>query len=150
MIIRKILTFHLATLMLVSNVGIPVYRHICHTQAKSWSSIYIPAKSCCSKKKNKTITSPCHPSGPENKAELKGMPCCENQEGFLQLGIDFLRMQTENESAGSVMSFEGVFNLTSTSPVQFHSSSFPSNKPHGPPLILYGRSLLISQQVFRC
>ena len=150
MIIRQFLTFHLATLLLVSNVGIPVFTHICHTQAKSWSSIYIPAKSCCTKQKHRSITIPCHTTIPKSNAEVKGRPCCENQEGLLQLGVDFIRTHIGNENLGQFMTFQGCFSFTNSFPSHFINSFFSSNKPHGPPIILYGRSLLISQQVFRC
>ncbi len=150
MIMSRILTIHLAALMLVSNVGIPVFTHICHTQAKSWSSLYIPAKSCCSKKKHSSFTIPCHNSTQDNSAEIKSRPCCENQGGLLQLSDDFLRSHISNPGDVQIQACHDVFEFASSFLAIQNYSFIQSYKSHGPPITLYGRSLLISQQVFRC
>ena len=145
--VRQILTFHLAAILLFSNVGIPFFKHICHTQGKSWSSIFIPAKSCCTKKKL-TGTNPCH--APKNDAGLTSRPCCENHQDILQLSVDYTQSHIGLTKYSPSLDFLEI--PASNHQYGFVTSSISnrSNKAHGPPMTLHGRSLLISQQIFRC
>ena len=146
--LRKVITYHLAVLLLVTNIGIPVFTHICHTQSKSWASIYVPAKSCCSKKKA-GMTQECH-NPIKERAEINRMPCCENQQDLIQLNASFLQSlcKSDQGTAHFYLATSDIHILR----IPFHENedAFNSQKPHGPPEHLYGRSLLISEQVFRC
>jgi len=146
--LRRILTYNLAVLLLTTNIGIPVFTHICHTQAKSWSSIYVPAKSCCSKKKD-GMTAVCH-LDLDQKAQISRRPCCENHQDLIQLNADFL--QTLSKPGVDSNSFHFIANNDAI----LHSflcngyDLLKTVRAHGPPVNLYGRSLLISEQVFLC
>ncbi|MDQ3017844.1 MAG: hypothetical protein M3R25_14120 [Bacteroidota bacterium] len=149
--IRRLLSYHLAIMMLLTNVGIPVFTHVCHTQGKSWSSAFIPAKSCCSKSKNNQTAGLCHlPESKQEGVSYEARPCCENHSGFAQLnpeiilsGINFSLKSFDQASAVSVQFFQSSLSAHFASV----NSAYPS---HGPPSALYGRSMLIFQQVFRC
>lgn len=145
--IRQILTFHLAAILLFSNVGIPVFKHICHSQGKTWSSVVIPAKSCCSKKKLTGIN-PCHSA--KSETGLASRPCCENQQDILQLNVDYLQSYLALTKASQTFDFIGTFVYNSKYELVADSNCKRFHKAHGPPRNLYGRSLLISQQIFRC
>ena len=145
--IRQILTFHLAAILLLSNVGIPVFKHICHSQGKTWSSLVIPAKSCCSKKKS-VGTNPCH--SPKSETGLASRPCCENQQDVLQLSVDYLQSQIALTKSSPTFDFIGTLVFNHNYDLVGNSNSNRFHKAHGPPRNLHGRSLLISQQVFRC
>ena len=148
--VRRILTYHLIALLFVTNIGIPVFTHSCRSQAKSWSSIFVPAKSCCNKKKNATESKPCHSSKSDESTGIKNTPCCENHSSIAKLGTHFIKFhigtatKIQTYCPGPAFSFYTILSDT------FQSIGNADNKPHGPPLILYGRSLLISEQVFRC
>ena len=148
--VRQILTYYLIGLLSITNIGIPVFTHICHSKAQSWSSILLPAKTCCSKKKNGDTTKPCHPSSNKNDTGINKRPCCENHSEFVQLGVDFIQkyMVTGHSIQGPFIN--NILEIECFDSTVFFSSFLSSNKPHGPPLQLYGRSLLISEQVFRC
>ncbi len=145
--IRQILTFHLAAILLFSNVGIPVFKHICHSQGKIWSSVVIPAKSCCSKKKLIGVD-PCH--SPKSETGLSGRPCCENQQDILQLSVDYLQSLIALTKCSPTFDFSGTFVFHHKYDLVSNSNLERFHKAHGPPRNLHGRSLLISQQIFRC
>jgi hypothetical protein len=145
--IRQILTFHLAVILLLSNVGIPVFKHICHSQGKTWSSVVIPTKSCCSKKKLTGID-PCHSS--RDETGISSRPCCENQQDILQLSVDYLQSHFALTKCSPTIDIVGTFVFNQNFKLITNSDLIRFPKAHGPPGNLYGRSLLISQQVFRC
>lgn len=149
MLMRQILTINLAALLLLSNVGIPVFTHICHTQEKSWSSVYVPAKACCSKKKNKSFIA-CHSPVQDDNTVIKGRPCCEDHNELCQLNVDFLRSHSGIDISMKYSPLPNIFILEGVHIIDIKNLAVNTNQPHGPPLALHGRSLLISQQVFRC
>lgn len=145
--LRQILTYHLAFLMLLTNIGVPVFKHVCHTQNKTWASLYVPAKSCCRKEKSSGGWSRLPSAG--KQTGFSSRPCCENHSGLLRLDTEFY---CSNPSWGhaaldhvAVLSPIDEFPSVEITPF-FHSTG----SPHGPPVVLHGRSLLIAHQVFRC
>jgi hypothetical protein len=146
---RLIKAIGFAAILLISNIGIPVYTHICHTMARSWSSIYVPAKSCCNKG-GKGMAPQNTPVNISDFPSISQRPCCENQHGFIQLQSEFIQYLPQLLSAASTYYADAdVFHNFSLSLYVTESTKL-SCKPHGPPLSLHGRSLLISEQVFRC
>ncbi len=149
--IRRLLSYHLAIVMLVTNIGIPVFTHVCHGQGKSWSSAFVPAKSCCSRSKNNKAEGICHIPGKESQGlSFNARPCCENHAGFVQFQPDIL-------ISGAGLLLKGVDKFLA-SPLSYPEvrisgvslSMREATRSHGPPRTLHGRSMLIFQQVFRC
>ncbi len=149
--LRRLLSYQLAVMMLLTNIGIPVFTHVCHTQGKSWSSAFIPANSCCSKSDENQSYGFCHlPSAKEEGAAYEARPCCENHSGFVQLnpevtlsGISSLSKPFDKVFASGI--YEGQLRL------EFNLAVCKTIvRSHGPPVVLYGRGMLIFQQVFRC
>ncbi len=148
--LHRILAYHLAALVLLTNIGIPVFTHVCNGQGKEWSSVLLPARSCCSKKKEEA--KPCHSIKRHacGKEGVQPKPCCENKTSLAQLHSTFLsdleswpvkKLEIAPQAFyAAAISTEFSFPLTTCFPFQ----------PHTPPLPLHGRSLLISKQVFRC
>jgi|GEM_PF-3404049 len=146
---HRILSYHLAILVLLTNLGIPVFTHVCHGQGKEWSSVLLPVRSCCSKK-----AKPEKPCLDQKRAHckkgIKSTPCCENHASLAQLNTNLLA----DFQVWSVKKLDivlPVFDIT-TQAIVFSSTSaaFSSFQPHAPPMPLFGRSLLIFEQVFRC
>ena len=149
--IRRLLSYHLAIVMLVTNIGIPVFTHVCHGQGKSWSSAFVPAKSCCTKSKPNELKGLCHiPAAQKDGLSFEARPCCENHSAFAQIHSDLA-------FSGADFSLKGINQLfTATMSFQLYDASQillnvgETSRSHGPPQRLYGRSMLIFQQVFRC
>ena len=146
--VRRIFIIKLATLLLICNVGVPVYTHICHTMGKSWSSIFRPAKSCCSKRMQKTQVNTCH--FPQTETSLRKGLCCENQQEILQLHVDYLQNQLSKDKTKPTPDIHVSYAFASLKHVFSSISNCWYSKAHGPPGKLHGRSLLIAQQIFRC
>ena len=147
-LLRLILTYHLTFLLLVTNVGIPVFTHICYTQSKTWSSVFIPAKSCCQKKKSDGYSSSCYSTKENYSTEIGNLPCCEDQNFFVQLEAIYLQQLPAN-------TFHSELIIATSGPVLpsfdfFNGNDEIENKPHGPPLRDFGRQLLLSYGIIRC
>ena len=148
--LRQVLSYTLIGLLFSSTIGLPAYTHICHTQSKTWSSLVIPAKSCCSKKKKSGEITYCHILLTSNQSAIKKRPCCEDELGLLQISSDFIQHESMYMPLPPTIALAshvtGSFAYSTVSIEQ----PLPGNKPHGPPLNPFGRSLLIEHQVFRC
>ena len=148
--IQRILAYHLAFLILFTNIGVPVFTHNCSGQSKSWTSVLGLGRSCCSKKKAPKAKV-CHlPTPATKKKGIQPKPCCENSVTF---------QHQQSEYANAFPSLEGkslqkaIFSAITDA--EFNSFSIPSIgsisfQPHAPPAKLHGRSLLIFEQVFLC
>lgn len=147
--LQRILSYHLAILVLLTNLGIPVFTHVCHGQGKEWSSVLLPVRSCCSKKAEPE--KPCQvQKNTHCKKGIKSTPCCENHASLAQLNTNLLA----DFQAWSVKKLDivlPVFVFANQAIVfQSNSTTFSSFQPHAPPMPLHGRSLLLFEQVFRC
>lgn len=147
--LQRIFAYHLAALVLLTNIGIPVFTHVCHGQGKEWSSLLLPARTCCSKKAEATRA--CHTQKKGHcKKGIQSKPCCENQSLLAQLNASFLGdfqnwsvKKLDNAMLAFAIANQALFFPSST-------SKFSSFHPHAPPVPLHGRSLLVFEQVFRC
>jgi hypothetical protein len=95
------------------------------------------------------MTQECHKPTQE-RASINRMPCCENQHDIIQLNAQYLQTICKSDQGFTQIyvpiSAIDILHI----PFPEKSDVFNSQKPHGPPVHLYGRSLLISEQVFRC
>ncbi len=148
--IHRLISYHLSFLILLTSVGIPVFTHICRGQEMSWSSFFIPPKSCCSKIKPVDAMANCHlPEQPQGPGIAKN-PCCENRTALLDITSDFIQsisnwaIKNVHPDSFGPAPLAMIFIYTTSSLSCF------SFQPHSPPMRNYGRSLLIFLQVFRC
>ena len=81
--------------------------------------------------------------------EFSKRPCCENQKGFIQLESEFVQYLPQLQVNSPDYTVADQFYYFSLSQYVMESITL-SNKPHGSLQSLYGRSLLISEQLFRC
>ncbi len=147
---KRIIAYHFAFLVLLTNTWVPIFTHVCHGQKKTWSSVLIPAKSCCNKQKDNKIKA-CHLE--QQEVESKGIrqtPCCENRAAFLHEHFDFSNafaplMVKELQKALPTLGSYSWASLNS-----FSENIKVSFWPHAPPIQLHGRSLLIFEQIFLC
>lgn len=149
--INRILAYHLAMLVLLTNVGIPVFTHVCHGQGTVRSSLLLPSGGCCAKKRQ--VAQPaqaCHSIGKCEKAGIQPKPCCENKVSIARTNSDF----SDELPAWALKNLGDIF-VSPPAPVAVtlvsaFSQHFISFQPHAPPVPLHGRSLLVFKQIFRC
>lgn len=141
---RIVLSIGLIFAILVSNVGVPVYRHVCHSMEKAWASAWIPAKSCC--KKSSDDLTICADKDNEG-ITLEARPCCENHMGYAQMESDF------GPSSPDAMKFHALAHAIASkwNSTGLHAlvHKFQATILHPPPSLFHGRSLLAFTQVFR-
>lgn len=145
---RRILAYFFSSLVFVTNISLPVFTHICHSQSKSWSSVYFPAKSCCSGIKSKNRTG-CRKVKIADPYQVGKTPCCENQQELIVSGIQCLQVLKETKQSPSDHFME-IFNQVRTFQLPCFFKAFQSIKIKSPPYYRYGRSLLGFLQVIRC
>lgn len=149
--IRRILAYHLAMLVLLTNLGIPVFTHICHGQGTVRSSMLLPFGGCCAKKRQaEQPAQACHLTKKCEKQDNLSKPCCENKVSLARTDSDY----SGGLTAWVLKSLSDIF-VSPPAPVaavfvSTFSRHFTSFQPHAPPVPLHGRSLLISKQTFRC
>lgn len=150
--LHRIIAISLTVLMLLTNVWVPVYSHICNGRGQAWHSILLPAKSCCSKSRTRNR---CHPPASATtpvQQGLKKKACCENEIKFVLAasrctaelsGWSLLTSQLSPLAALPQQAFQCPYLPVVAVP------GFLSFWPHGPPAPLSGRWILIFKQVFR-
>jgi hypothetical protein len=147
---KRIIAYHFAFLVLLTNTWVPIFTHVCHGQNKTWSSVLVPAKSCCSKQKDNKIKA-CHLEKHDVKNKgIRQTPCCENRAAFLHEHFDY----SNAFSPLTVKALQKALPALGSScwiPLNSFSENIEfSFRPHAPPLKLHGRSLLIFEQIFLC
>ena len=146
--IRILFILPFTLLYTISTLGIPVYLHACHAQARTWSSVYIPAKSCCSGDA-RALSSPCHTSDRKSYPSFYKKPCCESHHGLVQLAGDYFQAPSTWKNLPDFISshalFENVFCQAS-----LFAPEIIGYSSHGPPVKPPGREILIAFQRFLC
>ena len=148
--LHRIFAYHLAALVLLTNISIPVFTHVCHGQGKAWSSVLLPARSCCKAKKEAKPAKACHPSEPSALQGIKPKPCCENHTGFLKTKSDCYNPLSVWVTKTFQLDFVALPFIDLPLCFSSFSQSGFSFQPHAPPVPRHGRSLLIFEQIFRC
>lgn len=146
--INRLISYHFAFLMLLTNVGIPVFTHVCHGQGMSWSSI-IPVKGCCSKKQIKESVIACHTGFQTPVETVSKKPCCENRTGFIKMKSDFIQTISGFLKETSKVSADGIMTIDTFAGFSSLSVEGLPFLAHAPPFSLSGRSLLLFKQVLR-
>jgi hypothetical protein len=145
---RPYFSFLLAFLVFLTQVGVPVYTHVCRGQEKTWHSIAVRAESCCPAPEARTGWGE---AGPESGLTIRETPCCEDYTALAALDTDY----TKGASSFLVKSWPCSAAVLPTPGVApelqaVFASAFHSFRPHAPPPRRWGRSLLIFKSVFRC
>lgn len=148
--LRHIFAYHLAILVLLTNVGIPVFTHVCHGQGTAKSSLLVPSSGCCKRNQAVQKEQACQPTEQCEKTSTQPKPCCENRFFFAQKSFDlFDGLQTWVIKALADIFIGPPAPIAAISIATFIQHFF-SFQPHAPPVPLHGRSLLVFKQVFRC
>lgn len=144
--LHRFIAIQLATLVLLTNVWVPVYTHVCNGRGQLWQSVGFQARSCCSRSQT---AKRCHPAPAKNRVGIHKKPCCENRIGFIQThstftagigAIEFKCLASQPLPPPAMPALSGALTAALQSGLFW---------PHAPPLPLFGRSLLLFQQVFR-
>jgi hypothetical protein len=134
--------------LLLSNIGMPIFEHICKRQGTT-ISFYIKSKTCCSKK------SKCHIAQArktqddyKSKEEFKKQPCCKDLNHFEKNTTPGLKQFSS--LAGKHFLFENssfvttVFNLGH----KFDFYSYTNFQHYHPPPVILAIYKII--EVYRC
>lgn len=147
MMFHRVYAISLAVLVLLANVGVPVFSHVCNGRGKVWRSIGVKARSCCSG----AIKGPgCYKKSGQSETGIRKKSCCENHFQFVKAPISQYT-SIAAQDLGNLLSLAAA-----VLPTIFHieSHSFlPDQRqafwPHAPPLIYSGRTLLLNKGVLR-
>jgi hypothetical protein len=147
---KRIIAYHFVFLVLLTNTWTPIFTHICHGQNKTWSSLLVHAKSCCSKKKDNK-TKPCQSVTHDvQKKGIRKTPCCENRAAFLHEQSDFSNAFPSLTANALQKALPALPSTIQVFLISFSENIIVSFRPHAPPMQLHGRSLLIFEQTFLC
>lgn len=149
--VHRILSYHLAILVLLTNLGIPAFTHVCHGQGTVRSSLLLPSVGCCGKKRQvEQPAQACHSTKKCEKLGIQPKPCCENKVSVARTDAGYF----DGQEARVIKRLSDILVSLPTSvvamPILASSYHFVSFQPHAPPLQLHGRSLLVFKQTFRC
>jgi len=137
-VIRIVIPWFLAALLLLGHVGVAMYTHVCEEEGVS-TSFFIPDNSHCEKELSDL---------PACCQKKKKKDCCHNETKVFKLQSDystsFLRLNVDSP----ILAFDNhFFDLKSnTFVLKRQTSAFSGTDP--PPLP-FGREKLIRNQVFR-
>mgnify|MGYP000883495900 FL=1 len=148
--LRRILAYHLAFIVLLTQVGIPVFTHYCRGKGETWVTAFREGKHCCAKKIRAVAR--CGDREDDScRTSVKKPPCCENRAKLVKMRAEFMPVQVEWAPASALISIPALLpdqGLPALYPVVHDPAIF--FRPHAPPLYRHGRSLLIFEQLFRC
>ena len=146
---RKFLAFFLLATLSLSSVAMPVFTHVCNGMDQTWSSLFVPPSSCCAVSVSKAGKCSADNNTENKDCQLSKLPCCENEVSLAVLGATYT---PEILACIPFPSFAAI--------LPAHSSPYGINSydntclqkiasDHSP-MLRYGRSLLIFEQLFLC
>ncbi|HEY3387056.1 MAG TPA: hypothetical protein VGK46_11135 [Saprospiraceae bacterium] len=147
--IRSSLLTYFALSLLLGQVNLPLFTHVCHGMGMTWTSVAKPPKACCGKKKKNLQEH--HKVSSEAKScdTIAKSPCCEDHIKYASLSVQFVQQAIKVFAHTNWVSFtfqtleESLFLPTPP-------SADAIVHVHGPPGKLSGRALLIAHQLFLC
>lgn len=136
--IRVLTCWFLIVLIFFGNIGVAIYTHVCEEEG-SFTSFFIPDDSHCEKKLNEL---------PACCQKKQKKDCCHNETKIFKLKSDYSTscIKLSFDSPSLVVEkhfFELNFNPTISNEDSLSFSGID------PPPLLYGRKILIRNQVFR-
>lgn len=149
--LRRLLAHHLALLVFVSQLYLPVNTHVCHGMGKIWSAIWVKPDSCCKNTKAKIFKIHVHSEQTQrSKLEWKQLPCCESHISCLALAAQYVK-----SASSSVAKSPETTQAISCPLLKLCSSFLSFQNPlcillHGPPPPRSGSEILTWHQVRRC
>jgi hypothetical protein len=137
-VIRAVTICFLVLLLFLGNIGVPVYTHICKEEG-SFISLFYQDNSHCEKKQQKL------PLCCRKKQEKD---CCHNESKIYKLQSEFSFSSVKIHFETPIIIEE---KLTFCSLLNFQIKALETKQFSGtdPPPLIYGRRMLIKNQVFR-
>ena len=137
-VIRVLTCWFLIVLIFFGNIGVAIYTHVCEEEG-SFTSFFIPDDSHCEKKLNEL---------PACCQKKQKKDCCHNETKIFKVKSDYSTscIKLSFDSPSLVVEkhfFELNFNPTISNEDSLSFSGID------PPPLLYGRKILIRNQVFR-
>ena len=144
--LRRVITYHLAFLLLLTNIGVPVFTHVCLGHGKSWTSAFVPVHRSCAD----TVGTPetvCGKIKTCCSSSNTSSPCCDNTISFEQSDSDLINAPVEEINLSEVYP-QHVFGTNRLVNSEFSTQiSFQS---HAPPLPSQGIHMFLLHRVIRC
>lgn len=136
--IRAVTAWFLTVIFFIGNIGISIYTHVCSEEGE-FASFFVPDNSHCEKKFSEL---------PACCLKKQKKDCCHNETKVFKVQSDystsFLKLSFDSPSlVDEKHFFELDFNPT------FSSEESLAFSGTDPPPLLYGRKILIRNQVFR-
>jgi hypothetical protein len=137
-VIRMVTICLLTFLLFFGNIGIPVYIHICKEEG-SFISLFYQDNSHC-KKKNQNLPACCRKNQEKD--------CCHNESKIYKLHSEFSNSSVKYSFETPIIIVEKTTYYSSFDP-QIKVLETKQFSRTDPPPLLYGRKILIKNQVFR-
>ena len=137
--LKSVILFLISVLILIGNIGIPIYTHECNEDG-IFKTIFFESKHC---EEKLSQLPPCC-----QKEKSKSDDCCHNETKIIKLKADYSDafskievVHNEITLAQNYNPFSFSFTLIKNEPKKFFGID--------PPPQLFGRQILIQNQVFR-
>ena len=137
---RRLSIWVIIILLFAGNIGISVYNHICSKDGV-FTSLYFPNDSHCQEKQNKLP--PCC-----QKKKIKKSNCCHNETKIFKLKADYSNTCSKIDLSIKSISISKD-NLLAFFSVEVANTESKKFSGHDPPPLIFGREILIQNQVFR-
>lgn len=145
--VLRLLAYNLAGLVLVVNLGVPVFTHACSGMGTTTTSFFLPFIRCC--EHGMPVEDDCEETPEPICCGANGKSgCCDNNISFEQLHGDLFFSLTENNIHVDKLLLSGVaYSHLTPEEVSISSISF---YPHAPPGPDPPKAIRLKYQVFRC
>lgn len=145
--LKRAITYHLAFLLLLTNIGVPVFTHVCLGHGTSWTTPYVPMHLSCAKEAAGATETSCGERKACCSSSSTSKPCCDNTISFEQADIDQVFAAVEEIYLSKVV--PQLFFVTQWI-LQPELSTQVSFQSHAPPLLPQGTNLFLLHRVIRC
>jgi len=137
-VIRILTCWFLTFILFFGNIGVALYTHVCEEEG-SYTSFFVPDNSHCEKKLSELLAC-CQ------KKEKKD--CCHNETKVFKVQSDYSISLLKFSFAPPFLAVEKLFFELNFNPT-FNNEENVAFSGSDPPPLLYGRKILIRNQVFR-
>ena len=136
--IRIITCWFLTFILFFGHIGVAMYTHVCEEEG-SFSSLFVPDNSHCEKKLSEL---------PACCQKKQKKDCCHNETKVFKVKSDYSTSFLKLSFASSFLAVEKHFFELNFNPTISNEESLSFSGTDPPPMI-YGREILIRNQVFR-
>jgi hypothetical protein len=137
-VIRILTCWFLTVILFFGNVGVALYTHVCEEEG-TFTTFFVPDNSHCEKKFSEL---------PECCQKKQKKDCCHNETKIFKLQSNYLTSFLKFSFDSQLLAVEKHFFEINFNPT-FNNEKTLAFSGTDPPPLLYGRKILIRNQVFR-